>query len=108
MLVRSLFLSVVFMLILVNCARESDVMTSSYLTHTKVPATDISIPILTTNKSIQDVLIPEISSYELLKIVNKQFLNWKQEFSNTVFIGHNSIEFDENLLEYSLFTNLFK
>ena len=63
--------------------------------------------LLTTNKSIQDVLIPEISSYELLKIVNKQFLNWKQEFSNTVFIGHNSIEFDENLLEYSLFTNLF-
>ena len=51
MLIRSLFLSVVFMLILVNCARESDVMTSSYLTHTKVPATDISIPTLTANKT---------------------------------------------------------
>ena len=63
--------------------------------------------LLTTNKSIQDILVPELSSYELLKIINTQFTNWKQEFSNTVFIGHNSIEFDENLLEYSLFTNLF-
>jgi len=62
--------------------------------------------LLTTKKTIKEIITPELSSYELVQLINKQFLDWKQEFSNSVFIGHNSIEFDENLLEYSLFTNL--
>jgi hypothetical protein len=60
MLTKLLFLSAVFMVIVVSCAKESDTIAPSYptyttvppkATHTKVPATDIPIPTLTADKT---------------------------------------------------------
>ena len=44
---------------------------------------------------------------KLISLINKTFKEWKDESANPVFIGHNSIEFDESVLEYNLFNNLF-
>ena len=63
--------------------------------------------LLTTNKGIKELLQAKYSSYELIKVINNTFKEWKDETSNSVFIGHNSIEFDESILEYNLFNNLF-
>jgi exonuclease I len=63
--------------------------------------------LLTTNKGIKEILQAKYSSYELIKVINNTFKEWKDETSNSVFIGHNSIEFDESILEYNLFNNLF-
>ena len=63
--------------------------------------------LLTTNKGIEEILQSQYSSYELVKLINNTFKEWKDENPNSVFIGHNSIEFDESVLEYNLFNNLF-
>jgi len=62
--------------------------------------------LLTTKKDIRQSLLANLSSYEMIHLINNQFLEWKKESTNTVFIGHNSLSFDETLLDYALFTNL--
>ena len=62
---------------------------------------------LITQKTIKDALIAEHSSYELISIINQHFQEWKKDSPNTAFVGHNSVEFDEPVLENNLFTNLF-
>ena len=63
--------------------------------------------LLTTQKGIRDSLAAQYSSYELISLVNKTFEEWKKDSSNNIFIGHNILEFDETILEYNLFNNLF-
>ena len=63
--------------------------------------------LLTTGRGIKSALQAKHSSYELVSLINKTFKSWKDESSNAVFIGHNTIEFDESVLEYNLFNNLF-
>jgi len=62
--------------------------------------------LLTTNRDIKQALQADHSSYQLINMINDQFNEWKKESSSTVFIGHNSINFDETLLEYNIFNNL--
>ena len=45
--------------------------------------------------------------YLTLSIINQHFQEWKKDSPNTAFVGHNSVEFDEPVLENNLFTNLF-
>ena len=45
--------------------------------------------------------------HELITKINSTFDEWKKDNDETVFIGHNIIEFDESVLEYNLFNNLF-
>ena len=47
-----------------------------------------------------------MSSYELIKKINSTFDEWKKDDPDTVFIGHNIMEFDESVW-YNLFNNLF-
>ncbi len=63
--------------------------------------------LLTTQKGIKEALNAKMSSYELIKKINSTFDEWKKDDTDTVFIGHNIIEFDESVLEYNLFNNLF-
>ena len=63
--------------------------------------------LLTTQKGIRDILNSKLSSYELMKKINSQFYNWDRDYQDSVFIGHNSLNFDESVLEYNLFNNLF-
>ena len=63
--------------------------------------------LLTTQKGIKEALNAKMSSYELIKKINSTFDEWKKDDPDTVFIGHNIIEFDESVLEYNLFNNLF-
>ena len=63
--------------------------------------------LLTTKQGIKKTLLANYSSYEMISLINKTFIEWKDENPNSVFIGHNSIEFDESVLEYNLFNNLF-
>ena len=63
--------------------------------------------LLTTQKGIKEALNAKMSSYELIKKINSTFHEWKKDEPDTVFIGHNIIEFDESVLEYNLFNNLF-
>ena len=63
--------------------------------------------LLTTQKGIREALNAKLSSYELIKKINSTFDEWKKETNNPVFIGHNIIAFDESVLEYNLFNNLF-
>ncbi len=63
--------------------------------------------LLVTKRSIKDSLSAKMSSYELIKKINNTFDEWKKEISEPVFIGHNILEFDESVLEYNLFNNLF-
>ena len=63
--------------------------------------------LLTTQKGIKEALNAKMSSYELIKKINSTFDEWKKDEPDTVFIGHNIIEFDESVLEYNLFNNLF-
>ena len=62
--------------------------------------------LLTTKRDIKQALQADHSSYQLINRINEQFNEWKKESPGTVFIGHNSINFDETLLEYNLFNNL--
>ncbi len=63
--------------------------------------------LLTTKQGIKKSLEAKYSSYQLISLINKTFKEWKDETLNPIFIGHNSIEFDESVLEYNLFNNLF-
>ena len=63
--------------------------------------------LITTKKGIREALNAKKSSYELIKKINSTFDEWKKDNVDPVFIGHNIIEFDESVLEYNLFNNLF-
>ena len=63
--------------------------------------------LLTTQKGIREALNAKLSSYELIKKINSTFDEWKNDNFDPIFIGHNIIEFDESVLEYNLFNNLF-
>ena len=63
--------------------------------------------LITTDRGIKESLHADLSSYELMKQINSTLDVWKKNNSDCVFIGHNSINFDETVLEYNLFTNLF-
>jgi len=63
--------------------------------------------LLTTQKGIREALNAKLSSYELIKKINSTFDEWKNDNVDPIFIGHNIIEFDESVLEYNLFNNLF-
>ncbi|PPR47040.1 MAG: Exodeoxyribonuclease I [Alphaproteobacteria bacterium MarineAlpha5_Bin9] len=63
--------------------------------------------LLTTNKTIQDSITAKLSSYELISLINKVFLEWKDNSTDSIFIGHNTLEFDETVLEYNLLNNLY-
>ena len=63
--------------------------------------------LLTTKRGIKESMTAELSSYELMKQINSTLDIWKKDNPGCVFIGHNSINFDETVLEYNLFSNLF-
>ena len=63
--------------------------------------------LLTTERGIKESLQSNLSSYELMKQINSTLDVWKKDNPDCVFIGHNSINFDETVLEYNLFSNLF-
>jgi len=63
--------------------------------------------LLTTQKGIRETLNAKLSSYELIQKINSTFDEWKKDNTDPVFIGHNIIAFDESVLEYNLFNNLF-
>ena len=63
--------------------------------------------LVTTERGIKDSLHADLSSYQLMKRINSTLDLWKKENPDCVFIGHNSINFDETVLEYNLFSNLF-
>ena len=63
--------------------------------------------LITTERGIKESLHADLSSYELMKQINLTIDLWKKDNPDCVFIGHNSIGFDETVLEYNLFTNLF-
>ena len=63
--------------------------------------------LLTTQNGIREALHAKLSSYELIKKINTTFDEWKKDSQEPVFIGHNIIDFDESVLEYNLFNNLF-
>lgn len=63
--------------------------------------------LITTERGIKDSLNAELSSYDLMKQINLTLDLWKKDNPDCVFIGHNSINFDETVLEYNLFSNLF-
>ena len=42
-----------------------------------------------------------------MKKINAIFDEWKKDTEEPIFIGHNIIDFDESVLEYNLFNNLF-
>ncbi len=63
--------------------------------------------LLTTQNGIRESLHAKLSSYELIKKINETFDEWKNDSDEPVFIGHNILDFDESVLEYNLFNNLF-
>ncbi|MDC0226542.1 exonuclease domain-containing protein [Alphaproteobacteria bacterium] len=63
--------------------------------------------LITTERGIKESLHAELSSYELIKQINSTLDVWKKDNPDCIFIGHNSINFDETVLEYNLFSNLF-
>ena len=63
--------------------------------------------LLTTQKGIKEVLQAKHSSYQLISKINTQFDEWKKDNPNSIFIGHNIVNFDESVLEYNLFNNLY-
>ncbi len=63
--------------------------------------------LITTERGIKESLYADLSSYELMKQINSTLDVWKRDNPDSVFIGHNSINFDETVLEYNLFSNLF-
>ena len=54
--------------------------------------------LLTTQKGIKEVLQAKHSSYQLISKINKQFDEWKKDNPNSIFIGHNIVNFDESVL----------
>ena len=63
--------------------------------------------LITTERGIKESLHADLSSYELMTQINSTLDIWKKNNSDCIFIGHNSINFDETVLEYNLFNNLF-
>ena len=63
--------------------------------------------LITTERGIKEALLADLSSYELMKKINSTLDLWKKDNPDCIFIGHNSIGFDETVLEYNLFSNLF-
>ena len=63
--------------------------------------------LLTTNRGIKESLNADLSSYQLVSSINKTFDSWIKEDPESIFIGHNSMSFDETVLEYNLFSNLY-
>ena len=63
--------------------------------------------LITTERGIKESLHADLSSYELMSKINTTLDVWKKENPDCIFIGHNSINFDETVLEYNLFNNLF-
>ena len=63
--------------------------------------------LITTDRGIKESLHANLSSYELMKQIHLTLDIWKKDNPDCVFIGHNSINFDETVLEYNLFSNLF-
>ena len=63
--------------------------------------------LITTARGIKEAMFADLSSYELMKQINSTLDLWKKDNPDSVFIGHNSIGFDETVLEYNLFSNLF-
>ena len=63
--------------------------------------------LITTQRGIKESLNAKLSSYELMKKINSTLDVWKKDNPDCIFIGHNSINFDETVLEYNLFSNLF-
>ena len=61
--------------------------------------------LISTRKGIKEALNAKLSSYELITKINSTFDEWKKDNDETVFIGHNIIEFDESVLEYNLLPN---
>ena len=59
--------------------------------------------ILVNKISIGTLLNTNISHYQLMVNLKKKFLEW----SPAVFIGYNSIKFDEEFLRYSFFKNSY-
>ena len=54
--------------------------------------------LLTTQKGIKESLQEKHSSYELISMINNQFDEWKKENQNIVFIGHNLVQFDSEVI----------
>jgi len=63
--------------------------------------------LITTERGIKESLHADLSSYELMYEINKTLDIWRKDNPECIFIGHNSINFDETVLEYNLFSNLF-
>ena len=63
--------------------------------------------LITTERGIKEAMHADLSSYELMKQINSTLDLWKKDNPDCIFIGHNSIGFDETVLEYNLFSNLF-
>ena len=63
--------------------------------------------LLTTNRGIKESLNANLSSYQLVSSINRTFELWIKENPESIFIGHNSMNFDETVLEYNLFSNLY-
>ena len=63
--------------------------------------------LITTERGIKTSLNANLSSYEMMSVINKTLDLWRKDNPECIFIGHNSINFDEIVLEYNLFNNLF-
>jgi len=63
--------------------------------------------LITTERGIKTSLNANLSSYEMMSVINKTLDLWRKDNPECIFIGHNSINFDETVLEYNLFNNLF-
>lgn len=58
--------------------------------------------LLVNRMPLKSLLSSNLSHYELIAEINKKFLSW----SPAIFIGYNSIKFDEEFLRNALFRNL--
>ena len=62
--------------------------------------------LITTLKGMREALDAPQSSYELMKKINDNFNDWKEN-TDATFIGHNLVLFDLPCLEYNLFNHMF-
>jgi len=60
--------------------------------------------ILVNKSSINNLIQSNLSNFKLIKLMNEKFKSW----GPAVYIGYNSIKFDEEFLRKSLFKNLFE
>ena len=59
--------------------------------------------LLVNKMPIKSLLNSNLSNYQLIKEINNKFLSW----SPAIFIGYNSIKFDEEFLRNAFFRNLY-